>query len=278
MLVGFARYSQDRSFAVLGRNRSFLLVMAAGSVVGTFVGGQLLGIVPGRLLIPALAAILVAVGVQGLAASLTGRRATGGARGLVQRPMPSSRSHGRTSLSPEPRLNPTEPAATSRIRAPLTQTISTTDALAAYCARAKDATYVTVDTEFLRERTYYAQLCLVQMALPGTDDADAVLIDPLADGLSLDPLYELFRADGVVKVFHAARQDLEIFHVEGGVVPAPLFRHAGGRHGLRLRRAGGLRDAGAPDRQCAARQVPRASPTGRGGRCPDAQKTYAWPM
>jgi len=105
----------------------------------------------------------------------------------------------------------------------LTQTISTTDALAAYCARAKDATYVTVDTEFLRERTYYAQLCLVQMALPGTDDADAVLIDPLADGLSLDPLYELFRADGVVKVFHAARQDLEIFHVEGGVVPAPLF-------------------------------------------------------
>lgn len=105
----------------------------------------------------------------------------------------------------------------------MTQTISTTDALAAYCARAKDATYVTVDTEFLRERTYYAQLCLVQMALPGTDDADAVLIDPLADGLSLDPLYELFRADGVVKVFHAARQDLEIFHVEGGVVPAPLF-------------------------------------------------------
>jgi ribonuclease D len=105
----------------------------------------------------------------------------------------------------------------------LTQTISTTDALAAYCARAKDAPYVTVDTEFLRERTYFAQLCLVQMALPGTDEADAVLIDPLAEGLSLEPLYDLFRAESVVKVFHAARQDLEIFHVEGDVVPAPLF-------------------------------------------------------
>jgi len=105
----------------------------------------------------------------------------------------------------------------------LTQTITTTDALAAFCTRAKDGPYVTVDTEFLRERTYFAQLCLVQMALPGTDEADAVLIDPLANGLSLDPLYELFRAEGVVKVFHAARQDLEIFHVEGDVVPAPLF-------------------------------------------------------
>jgi ribonuclease D len=105
----------------------------------------------------------------------------------------------------------------------LTQTITTTDALAAYCERAKAAPYVTVDTEFLRERTYFAQLCLVQLALPGEDDADAVLVDPLAEGLSLEPLYDLFRAPGVVKVFHAARQDLEIFHVEGDVVPAPLF-------------------------------------------------------
>jgi uncharacterized membrane protein YfcA len=59
MLVGFARYSQDRSFAVLGRNRSFLLVMAVGSIVGTFIGGLLLGVVPGGILIPALAIILV---------------------------------------------------------------------------------------------------------------------------------------------------------------------------------------------------------------------------
>jgi len=103
------------------------------------------------------------------------------------------------------------------------ETLTTTDALAAFCARAAQAPYVTVDTEFLRERTYFAQLCLVQLALPGEDDSDAVLVDPLADGMDLAPLYELFRNTGVVKVFHAARQDLEIFHVEGDVVPAPLF-------------------------------------------------------
>jgi len=103
------------------------------------------------------------------------------------------------------------------------RTIDTTGALAAFCAQAAAAPYITVDTEFLRERTYFAQLCLVQVALPGTDAADAVLIDPLARGLSLAPLYAVFRNPDVVKVFHAARQDLEIFHVEGGVVPAPLF-------------------------------------------------------
>ncbi len=103
------------------------------------------------------------------------------------------------------------------------QTLTTTDALAAFCARAKTVPYVTVDTEFLRERTYFAQLCLVQLALPGEDDSDAVLVDPLVDGMSLEPLYELFRDKNVVKVFHAARQDLEIFHVEGDVLPTPLF-------------------------------------------------------
>ncbi|MEX3015696.1 ribonuclease D [Gymnodinialimonas hymeniacidonis] len=102
-------------------------------------------------------------------------------------------------------------------------TLTTTDELAAFCNRAAEVPYVTVDTEFLRERTYFAQLCLVQVALPGEDESDAVLIDPLADGMSLEPLYELFKNTNVVKVFHAARQDLEIFHVEGNVVPTPLF-------------------------------------------------------
>lgn len=102
-------------------------------------------------------------------------------------------------------------------------TITTTQALADYCSRAASQPYVTVDTEFLRERTYFAQLCLVQVALPGANERDAVLIDPLAEGISLEPLYDLFRNPDVVKVFHAARQDLEIFFVEGGVVPAPLF-------------------------------------------------------
>ncbi|MEM9975307.1 MAG: ribonuclease D [Pseudomonadota bacterium] len=102
-------------------------------------------------------------------------------------------------------------------------TITTTEALSDFCKRARAHPYVTVDTEFLRERTYYAKLCLVQLAMPGEGETDAVLVDPLAKGLSLDPLYELFRDTGVVKVFHAARQDLEIFFVEAGVIPAPLF-------------------------------------------------------
>ena len=104
------------------------------------------------------------------------------------------------------------------------KTITTTEALADYCRRAATFPYVTVDTEFLRERTYYSKLCLVQLAVMGDDDeVDAVLVDPLAEGLSLEPLYELFRDEGVVKVFHAARQDLEIFYVDAGLIPSPLF-------------------------------------------------------
>ena len=103
------------------------------------------------------------------------------------------------------------------------KTITTTDALAAYCEEARTHPYVTVDTEFLRERTYYSKLCLIQLAMPGTDDSNAVLVDPLASGLSLEPLYDLFRDTSVVKVFHAARQDLEIFYVDAQVFPEPLF-------------------------------------------------------
>ena len=102
-------------------------------------------------------------------------------------------------------------------------TITTTDDLAAFCLRAAEAPYVTVDTEFLRERTYYSKLCLVQLAILGDSDEDAVLVDPLMKGMSLDPLYDLFRDERVVKVFHAARQDLEIFYIEGGLIPSPLF-------------------------------------------------------
>lgn len=102
-------------------------------------------------------------------------------------------------------------------------TITTTDALAAFCERARSAPYITVDTEFLRERTYYAKLCLVQLAIPGDGEDAAVLVDPLAEGLSLAPLYALFTDPGIVKVFHAARQDLEIFFTEGGVLPEPLI-------------------------------------------------------
>lgn len=103
------------------------------------------------------------------------------------------------------------------------RTITTTDDLAAFCTAAKSEPYVTIDTEFLRERTYWAKLCLIQMALPGKN-GEAVLVDPVeGEGMSMEPLYDLFRHPGTVKVFHAARQDLEIFFVEGGVFPEPLF-------------------------------------------------------
>lgn len=101
--------------------------------------------------------------------------------------------------------------------------ITTTEDLARFCQGCLDAPYVTVDTEFMRERTYYAQLCLVQLGRPGKGDDAAVLVDTLAEGLSLEPLYDLFRAPNVVKVFHAARQDLEIFATTAGVIPRPFF-------------------------------------------------------
>jgi ribonuclease D len=102
------------------------------------------------------------------------------------------------------------------------RTITTTEDLAAYCALAKSQPFVTIDTEFLRERTYWSKLCLIQMALPGA--GEAVLIDPIeGEDMSLEPLYDLFRHEATVKVFHAARQDLEIFFVEGTVFPTPLF-------------------------------------------------------
>ncbi|WP_195819121.1 ribonuclease D [Roseobacter sp. MH60115] len=103
------------------------------------------------------------------------------------------------------------------------KTLTTTAELAAFCTEAAGHDYVTVDTEFLRERTYYSKLCLIQLAMPGKDDSTAVLVDPLAEGLSLEPLYALFRDTSVVKVFHAARQDLEIFYVDAQVFPEPLF-------------------------------------------------------
>ncbi|WP_041527583.1 ribonuclease D [Paracoccus aminophilus] len=110
------------------------------------------------------------------------------------------------------------------------ETITTTEALAAFCAEAKTMPYVTLDTEFLRERTYYSKLCLIQAALPpagigkgGSGGGRAVLIDPIVGNMSLEPLYDLFRHQATVKVFHAARQDLEIFYHDAGVLPDPLF-------------------------------------------------------
>ncbi len=97
--------------------------------------------------------------------------------------------------------------------------ISTTEALAAACERLAKHPFVTVDTEFLRETTYYPKLCLIQMA--SVDDV--YMVDPLAPGLSLDPFYTLMADTSTVKVFHAARQDVEIIWNGGKLIPAPLF-------------------------------------------------------
>ena len=97
--------------------------------------------------------------------------------------------------------------------------IETSDALAALCARLTAAEFVTVDTEFMRERTYWPELCVVQIAGPD----DVAVIDALAPGLDLGPLYALLDDERVTKVFHAARQDLEIFYHRTGRLPKPLF-------------------------------------------------------
>ncbi|HEX2137215.1 MAG TPA: ribonuclease D [Microvirga sp.] len=97
--------------------------------------------------------------------------------------------------------------------------ITSTEALAQACARLAAHPFVTVDTEFLRETTYYPKLCLIQMA----SREEAILVDPLADGMRLDPFMALMADRNVVKVFHSARQDLEIIWNLGGLVPEPLF-------------------------------------------------------
>ena len=97
--------------------------------------------------------------------------------------------------------------------------ITTTDALADFVRAARAAPFVAVDTEFMREKTYWPILCLIQAAAPGLE----AVIDPMAEGINLSPFAELLYDDRVVKVFHAARQDVEIFFVKHGAVPAPMF-------------------------------------------------------
>jgi len=97
--------------------------------------------------------------------------------------------------------------------------ITTTAELEAFCARVRGEPYLTVDTEFMRDRTYYPKLCLVQVGAA----AGAVAIDPLASGIALAPLSALLADPAILKVMHAARQDLEIFWRLDGRLPAPLF-------------------------------------------------------
>jgi ribonuclease D len=97
--------------------------------------------------------------------------------------------------------------------------ITATAELAAACTRMARHPFVTVDTEFLRETTYYPLLCVAQMAT--TDEA--VVIDALSSELSFDPFFELMANEQVTKVFHAARQDIEIVWHRAKLVPHPIF-------------------------------------------------------
>jgi len=97
--------------------------------------------------------------------------------------------------------------------------VDTNDALRAFVAELAQAPYLALDTEFLRDQTYYPKLCLIQVAAPGVEG----IIDPLVPGLDLTPFYALIRRPDIVKVLHAARQDIEIFFLQGGVLPDPLF-------------------------------------------------------
>jgi ribonuclease D len=97
--------------------------------------------------------------------------------------------------------------------------ITETADLKAFAAELENGPFVAIDTEFMRDQTYWPKLCLIQAA--GTESA--AIIDPLAPNLDLGPLYKLLAAKKVMKVFHAARQDIEIFHHQAGVIPEPLF-------------------------------------------------------
>jgi len=100
-----------------------------------------------------------------------------------------------------------------------TRVITTTQDLVSFVATLADEQFITVDTEFIRERTYYPQLCLLQIA----SSKEAVAIDPLAEAMDLSPLYPVLVRPELVKVFHAAGQDVEIFYKLTGAVPTPLY-------------------------------------------------------
>ncbi len=97
------------------------------------------------------------------------------------------------------------------------------EAVKAFCEPLRGAGHIAVDTEFMRESTYWPRLCLVQIAGPGKGDENAAAIDALANGMDLEPVFALMRDPNILKVFHAARQDMEIFYNLMGEMPAPVF-------------------------------------------------------
>ena len=141
--------------------------------------------------------------------------------------------------------------------------LTSTEDLAAACARLAQHPFVTVDTEFLRETTFWPKVCVIQLASP--DEAFAV--DTLAEGLDLSPFFELMadekRRQGLPRGAPGPRDRLAARPAHSGAA----VRHAGRGHGLRLRRSGLLCRAGQGHLPGRASTNPRASPIGRGGRC-----------
>src|SRR5262249_27101027 len=115
--------------------------------------------------------------------------------------------------SPEKAGNP------SNLQSLFMHLITRQDELSAAIERLAASEFVTIDTEFIRETTYWPELCLIQLAAPGV----SALIDPLADGIDLAPFFSLMANERVTKVFHAARQDIEIIFNRGGLIPHPVF-------------------------------------------------------
>ena len=105
----------------------------------------------------------------------------------------------------------------------LVNLITDTESLRLFCSEASKTDYITVDTEFLRERTYFSKLCLIQVAFQGDAATDCALIDVQSEDIDLTPFYGILKNEKILKVFHAARQDLEIFFLEKNIFPKPFF-------------------------------------------------------
>ena len=97
--------------------------------------------------------------------------------------------------------------------------LTTTSELNQACAQFQTSRYVTIDTEFLREKTFWPKLCLIQIAMPGFE----ALIDPLAEGIDMSGFFEILKNPDILKVMHGCRQDIEIFHKEAGIIPSPMM-------------------------------------------------------
>ncbi len=100
------------------------------------------------------------------------------------------------------------------------QIIDNSDKLIQYCNKIKEYDFITLDTEFLREKTYFSKLCLIQVSTP--DLAESAIIDPLGD-IDLSPLFEILENDKITKVIHSSSQDLEIFYNLMGKIPKNVF-------------------------------------------------------